>query len=165
MLFMYLYICCLHLQDKDHSKWPRSFYTNGHILLQKDKMSKSTGNFLTLEQAIEKYSADATRFALAAAGDGLDDANFDPDVVNAGILDLTKLLQFFSDTMGAINTYRIGDMTFMDQVFASELDECIIYAQQGYDDMKMRDALKFAHYEMIKARDAYVIAAENGPHK
>lgn len=43
-------------------------------------MSKSTGNFLTLEQAIEKYSADATRFAMAAAGDGLDDANFDPEV-------------------------------------------------------------------------------------
>lgn len=41
--------------------------------------------------------------------------------MNAGILDLTKLLQFFTDTMGAINTYRAGDYTFMDQVFRSEL--------------------------------------------
>ncbi|KAI3840765.1 hypothetical protein MKX03_006501 [Papaver bracteatum] len=34
------------------------------------KMSKSTGNFKTLRQAIEDFSTDATRFALADAGDG-----------------------------------------------------------------------------------------------
>ncbi len=38
--------------------WPRSFRANGHLLLNSDKMSKSTGNFLTLVQAIEKFSAD-----------------------------------------------------------------------------------------------------------
>ena len=32
------------------------------------QMSKSTGNFLTLEDAMKKYSADAMRFALADSG-------------------------------------------------------------------------------------------------
>ena len=31
-------------------------------MLNNEKMSKSTGNFLTLEQAIYKYSADGMRF-------------------------------------------------------------------------------------------------------
>lgn len=39
-------------------------------------MSKSAGNFLTLRDAIDDYTADATRIGLADAGDSLDDANF-----------------------------------------------------------------------------------------
>lgn len=41
--------------------WPRSFRVNGHLMLNGEKMSKSTGNFLTLEQAVSKFGADATR--------------------------------------------------------------------------------------------------------
>ena len=41
------------------------------------------GNFKTLQQAIQEYSADAMRIALADAGDTMDDANFDEKVDNA----------------------------------------------------------------------------------
>jgi leucyl-tRNA synthetase len=34
---------------------------NGHLTLNGDKMSKSTGNFLTLRQAVEKFGADASK--------------------------------------------------------------------------------------------------------
>ena len=37
----------------------------------------ATGNFKTLAQAVAEYSADATRVALADAGDTMDDANFE----------------------------------------------------------------------------------------
>ncbi|KAK2507354.1 hypothetical protein MC885_000736, partial [Smutsia gigantea] len=39
-------------------KWPAAVRANGHLLLNSEKMSKSTGNFLTLTQAIDKFSAD-----------------------------------------------------------------------------------------------------------
>jgi leucyl-tRNA synthetase len=39
-------------------------------------MSKNTGNFLTLYDAIEQYSADGMRMGLADAGDSIEDANF-----------------------------------------------------------------------------------------
>ena len=32
-------------------RWPKAFRCNGHLLLNNEKMSKSTGNFKTLEQA------------------------------------------------------------------------------------------------------------------
>jgi leucyl-tRNA synthetase len=41
--------------------WPRGFRVNGHLMLNGQKMSKSTGNFLTLRQAIEKFGADASK--------------------------------------------------------------------------------------------------------
>jgi len=51
-------------------------------------MSKSTGNFMTLGQCIDKFGSDASRLALADAGDTLDDANFDEAVANQAILKL-----------------------------------------------------------------------------
>jgi leucyl-tRNA synthetase len=67
---------------------PKSIYCNGYMVLNKEKMSKSTGNFLTLGDCINKFGVDATRVTLADAGDGLDDANFDTDVANSMILKL-----------------------------------------------------------------------------
>ena len=53
----------------DMTKMPRSYFCNGHIQLNNEKMSKSTGNFLTIDDAIKQFGADATRFACADAGD------------------------------------------------------------------------------------------------
>ncbi|PWA48288.1 AAA+ ATPase domain-containing protein [Artemisia annua] len=41
--------------------WPRGFRCNDHIMLNSEKMSKSTRNFRTLKQAIEEFSADDVR--------------------------------------------------------------------------------------------------------
>lgn len=41
---------------KEH--WPRSFRANGHLMINAEKMSKSTGNFLTMADAIDLYTAD-----------------------------------------------------------------------------------------------------------
>lgn len=34
---------------------------NGHLMLNSEKMSKSTGNFKTLRQAMQEYGSDAMR--------------------------------------------------------------------------------------------------------
>lgn len=49
---------------------------------------------MTLGQCIKKFGADATRLALADAGDTLDDANFDEKVANAAIMKLFVLEQW-----------------------------------------------------------------------
>lgn len=36
-------------------KWPRSFYTNGHVQVNGGKMSKSAGTFLTLTSGAGMY--------------------------------------------------------------------------------------------------------------
>eukprot|EP01039_Chlorochromonas_danica_P018240 gene18240-21883_t len=65
--------------------WPKGIRANGHLLLNSEKMSKSTGNFMTVEEAINEYGADATRLAFADAGDGVEDANFVKDTANKAI--------------------------------------------------------------------------------
>ncbi|RZC62616.1 hypothetical protein C5167_024396, partial [Papaver somniferum] len=49
-----------HTKILPQHHWPRVFRCNGHIMLNSEKMSKSTGNFKTLRQTIEDFSADAT---------------------------------------------------------------------------------------------------------
>jgi leucyl-tRNA synthetase len=90
LTFMLYVHACLFPEDK----WPLGMRLNGHLLLNGKKMSKSTGNSLTLKEAIEKFGADATRLALADAGDGIEDANFEEKSANANILRLHTLLQW-----------------------------------------------------------------------
>lgn len=74
--------------------WPRSMRANGHLMLNGKKMSKSTGNSLTLKEGVVKFGADATRIALADAGDGIEDANFDEKNANAAILRMHTLIEW-----------------------------------------------------------------------
>jgi len=43
---------------KQPDMWPKGIRANGHLFLNGEKMSKSTGNFMTLTEAIDKFSAD-----------------------------------------------------------------------------------------------------------
>lgn len=81
-----------HVALFPENKWPLSMRVNGHLLLNGKKMSKSTGNSLTLKEAVRKFGADATRLALADAGDSIEDANFDEKNANANILRVHTLL-------------------------------------------------------------------------
>lgn len=73
-------------------KWPLSMRTNGHLMVNGQKMSKSKGNSMTMRQCVEKFGADASRLCLADAGDGIEDANFDEKTANANILRLHTLI-------------------------------------------------------------------------
>jgi leucyl-tRNA synthetase len=90
-------------------------------MLNSEKMSESTGNFLTLEDAIKKYSSDATRYALVDAGDGTDDANFKTETANSGVMRLTKEISWMEEVTDAESKLRAGPpTTFADRVFANE---------------------------------------------
>lgn len=79
--------------------WPRAFRANGHLLLNGDKMSKSTGNFLTLADAVERFSADGMRFSLADAGDSIEDGNFEVEIAEAQLLRLYTFLEWVKEAL------------------------------------------------------------------
>ncbi|GJM94152.1 hypothetical protein PR202_ga10770 [Eleusine coracana subsp. coracana] len=136
--------------------WPRGFCCNGHLMLNSEKMSKSTGNFLTLQDAIIEYSSDATRFALADAGDGMDDANFVSETANSAIMRLTKEISWMEDVIHDGSSLRAGPCnTFTDRVFANEINIAIKETEKSYNAFMFRDALKSGFYDLQLARDEY----------
>jgi len=163
-LTFFLYNHCAIFPEKH---WPRSMRTNGHVLLDNEKMSKSTGNFKTLKQAIEEYSADGMRFALALSGDGNEDANFESDVANAAILKLTNELQFIEKTLGALDSMRGGEASlYIDKIFENEMNRYVSSADACYAKMNYRDAMIEGWDKMQGARDKYrAMSGDQGMHK
>lgn len=144
-------------------QWPKGMRANGHLLLNGEKMSKSKGNALTLAQGVEKFGADAMRLALADAGDGIDDANFEEQQANANILRLHTLIEWAQKTC-ALSTPGLredssalnnGEAAFWDACFQAEMDALTLNAQQAYNNCSYQQANKAAWYGMLGARDAY----------
>lgn len=88
-----------------------------HLSIQ---MSKSTGNFMTLKESIDKFGADAMRFTLADSGDSIEDANFVANVADSTILRLYTLLEWARKLLDTKDTYRTKttkDFKFQDSYF------------------------------------------------
>ena len=149
-----------HVAIFDESLWPLGMRANGHLLINNEKMSKSTGNFLTLSESVEKFSADATRFALAQSGDGVDDANFEFEVANAAILRLFNLKEWIEQTLQDIKDGKLRSGpcdTFQDKVFENEMNNLIRIADGAYKNMRYFDAMKAAFHQFTGIKDRYVL--------
>ncbi|GAA5927076.1 hypothetical protein JCM1841_001908 [Sporobolomyces salmonicolor] len=147
--------------------WPRSMRANGHLMLNGEKMSKSTGNSLTLKDSLVKFGADATRVTLADAGDSIEDANFEEATANAAILRLRTLIEWCEDIVKNQGQLRRGPADLLwDKIFENEMNEAIELAYEAYDKALYKDALKFGFYQLLSARDLYQLAtsAEGGMH-
>lgn len=148
------------------SMWPRGVRSNGHLMLDSKKMSKSTGNFMTMSDATIKYGADATRLALADAGDTVEDANFEDTTANAAILRLFTILEWSEDQVSKADTLRTGEFNFYDKIFENEMNKLLLATEAAYEATYYREALKYGVYEMQAAKDAYQLACTvNGMHK
>jgi leucyl-tRNA synthetase len=135
---------------------PQGVRANGHVLLNGEKMSKSTGNFLTLRDAMEKYSVDGMRFALADSGDTTEDANFLDETVATGVLRLYAQIEWIKEMLASVDSLRDGEpSTFFDRIFESEINRAIALTDANYERMKFREALLTGFWNLQSARDNY----------
>ncbi|GAB7362555.1 hypothetical protein MBLNU230_g2872t1 [Neophaeotheca triangularis] len=158
--------------------WPRAVRINGHLMLNGEKMSKSTGNFLTLYDATAKFGADATRIALADAGDGIEDANFEETVANSNILRMFELRQWCESVTFDARILKEGEIyaqikeserhknndsiqrtgserLLWDDLFENEINGLVKETGEQYDLSNYKAALKSGLYDFISARDFY----------
>jgi len=163
VFFMYNHVAMW----KDSKYWPRAIRANGHVLLNGEKMSKSTGNFLTLTDAIDEYSADGMRFALADAGDSLDDANFATKTADSSILKLYTQIKWAEEMLISTELRDPSDVRFADRVFDSEINKAIVETDKAYERTNFREALQTGFYALQLARDNYrlLVGGDKGMRK
>ncbi|RKO84472.1 hypothetical protein BDK51DRAFT_27993, partial [Blyttiomyces helicus] len=137
--------------------WPKSIRANGHLLLNGEKMAKSTGNMMTIRDAIEQFGADATRFTLADAGDALEDANFVAKTADGAILKLYTEKEWIEEALAEAEAgkLRTGAYTWNDRVFEAEIVKFAAEADKAYAAMLYREAVKVGYYELQNARNEY----------
>lgn len=136
--------------------WPKGVRANGHLMLNNAKMSKSSGNFMTLQQTVEKFGADASRIALADAGDTVEDANFDESNANAAILRLFNMKEWAEEMMQNLETLRSGPISeIFDVAFQNEMNSLVEETYKQYQLTNYKNALKFGLFDFQAARDYY----------
>ena len=137
--------------------WPRGIYCNGHIMVDAEKMSKSKGNFLMMLECVEEYSADATRFALADAGDTMENANFDRSVANQAIIYLYNEEEWAKSIVAdkLQGNLRTGEMTFMDTSMMNEINYIVEWTSNKFENMCYKDGLKACFFDARICRDLY----------
>lgn len=149
--FIYTHVALFPKQN-----WPKGIRANGHLMLNGAKMAKSTGNFMTLEQITKKFGADASRIALADAGDTVEDANFDESNANAAILRLTTLKEWCEESVKNQDSLRGGEANnFFDIAFDNEMNDLIEKTYEQYEQTNFKAALKLGLFDFQTARDYY----------
>ncbi|MBW0467490.1 hypothetical protein O181_007205 [Austropuccinia psidii MF-1] len=155
----------VHTALFDEQFWPRTMRANGHLMLNGKKMSKSTGNSLTLRDSLLKFGADATRLTLADAGDGFDDANFEELTANASILRLHTLVDWCKEVISHNDKFRSGEYNLFDHIFENEIKLSINKTYKAFDESMYKEAQKVGFYELLAARDWYRdFTSEEGMH-
>jgi leucyl-tRNA synthetase len=151
---------------QDPKKMVRSYFCNGWLMIDHKKMSKSTGNFLQLSDALDSYGADASRVCLADCGDSLDDANFERTVANAAVLKLYTFEQWVQQHVPKsgkdLDFAKIDPSTYTtwDKIVLNELNAVIVECANDYDQMRFKAVVKTAFSELLGLKETYVLAVE-----
>lgn len=115
---------------------------------------------MTLGQCIDKFGSDASRIALADAGDTLDDANFDEKVANAAIMKLFVLEGWIQSNMPKEldwSKFSLNELTLWDKVLLNEMSKAINDATAAYNGMKYRNILVLFNH-LLDIKESYLIA-------
>lgn len=144
---------------------PKSYFCNGYLMLNNEKMSKSTGNFLSMDQCVEKYGADSSRIACADAGDFLDDANFDEQVANAAILKLFTLEQWIQKYVKEGFDFAEAEKTLddWDRLILNKLNDVNSQSFKAYTDMKFKKVVQYGFNELLSLKETYIIGKSGAP--
>jgi len=141
---------------KPNIMWPKAIRANGHLLLDGDKMSKSTGNFMTLEDAIEEFSADGMRLTLADCGDSLEDANFEKKTADSFLLRLHTQIKWSEEMLNNLNDLRPQNkQIFPDSVFENQINCAIQSSDENFSKTNFRDGLRSGFFQLQLNRDSY----------
>ncbi len=124
--------------------WPKGIGVNGWVMVDGQKMSKSLGNFITIREAISKYSADVTRLTMLNGGEELDDPNFDSSFASLLMQRLPQLYEF------CLNNYNKGNNNYenTERLFESQINLIIKEATEAMEETKFRTAIQKCYFDM-----------------
>ena len=141
---------------KDFKYLPQQYNIKGHLLLNGKKMSKSTGNFMTLRDAYDKYGTSITRFSLAY-NTGYDDGDFKENELSAVATKLTdertKILEYMSADESTRNSTR--EKNIWDNIFEYHIENMISICDQCYESDITRNIVE-QFYLIIDKKNQYI---------
>jgi leucyl-tRNA synthetase len=131
--------------------WPRQIVTNGSVMMQGAKMSKSFGNIMPLIENIEKFGADPFRLTILGTAELLQDADFSPTLAKSMRDRLERFYRFWEEiakTVGNATKPSKKSLTLPDRWMLSRLQTHIKMATEAMDKLEVRKTIHSAFYEL-----------------
>ncbi|MFA6214163.1 MAG: leucine--tRNA ligase [Candidatus Micrarchaeia archaeon] len=115
--------------------WPRQTVTNGFVLMDGKKMSKSMGNIIPIRAAVKQFGADAIRFVVVSGADLSSDTDFNRPAVE-GVL---SRLRFMQETMEKYAGKKdSGKQDIADKWLLSRMHKRALAAPKMYESFQLR---------------------------
>jgi leucyl-tRNA synthetase len=130
--------------------WPRQIVTNGVVLMEGAKMSKSFGNIIPLREGLTKYGADPVRLSVLATAELLQDADFNAPVAKSMRDRIERLYKFAAEIVKNRRKRKVSEksMTTIDRWMLSRLQEHIRNATIAMEKLTVRKAIHSILYEL-----------------
>lgn len=125
--------------------WPKQIVTNGFVLMDGAKMSKSMGNILPLRKAIKEYGADVIRFAVVCGADLTNDTDFNKTVAEG----VKSRMALINDLVSETSKSKEKDLSFADKWLLSRLNRKIEKAHELYEQVAIRHLALEIFYDLI----------------
>lgn len=120
-----------HVAIFEKELWPQQIVSNGFVLMDGKKMSKSMGNILPLRQAIRRYGSDVVRFSTVAGADLSQDTNFSQSVAE-GMMHKLEYIR------GLVERAKSNGHSRIDDWLESRLNQKILNAEKYYEELDLR---------------------------
>ncbi|HSB47314.1 MAG TPA: leucine--tRNA ligase [Candidatus Bilamarchaeum sp.] len=137
---------------QDKNLWPRQIVTNGFVLMDGKKMSKSMGNILPLRKAISEYGADVVRFSIVSGAELASDTDFNRTVAEGVRSRLGLISRLVADSAGN----RSRPHGRIENWLLSRLNRKIGRAGKLYDELAIRDIALEIFYDVTSDLQWYM---------
>ena len=141
-----------HVAMMEKRHWPRQIATNGFVLMDGTKMSKSMGNILPLRKAIKEYGADVIRFSVVAGADLSSDTDFNRTVAD-GVWSRLALITRLVEASKKAGKRPHGRI---ERWLLSRLNRKIERAEKMYDQLALRELALDLFYDTVNDLQWYM---------
>lgn len=147
-----------HAAIFDKRYWPKQIVTNGTVLCEGEKMSKSLGNTVPLVDGLKKYGADPLRINTMTGADLYSDAEFNTDAIRGIQERLSYLYGVVLDT----EKLSGSELRNIDYWLYSKLNRKIEAATASMEIIELRDAyLQILYNSVLELRRYFARGGNN----
>ncbi|MFH1448789.1 MAG: leucine--tRNA ligase [Candidatus Micrarchaeota archaeon] len=132
-----------HVAIFPREKWPKQIVTNGFVLMEGGKMSKSMGNIMPLKDAIGEYGADIVRFCVVSGAELSQDSDFNQAMADG----VASRLRFMFRKLK--NAKKTGGLSGADRWLLSRLHRRVNRVNSAFSALELRTIAQELLYNTV----------------
>ncbi|MGB3855462.1 MAG: leucine--tRNA ligase [Methanosarcina flavescens] len=139
-----------HVALFEEEKWPKALAVNGFVSLEGQKMSKSKGPILTMENAVSRYGADITRMYILSTAEQTQDADWQRTGIESARRQVDRFYSFAKDVIESGKRANLStELKQIDRWILSRIQKYIRDTNSSLYSIQTREAIQNSFFLLI----------------